>query len=127
MLIDSQNVLINEGFKPTIPHMEAIAQIRFALSVVSNVLSTQTRELNTADSLPVLPQAHHILLQAASNICGDLNVNVIDITGSEDTTGPVIYLLKLLVRRFGVNVLMEVANEHDWIIPCELRQKVCAC
>ena len=60
------------------------------------------------------------LLRAARNLCSDRQINCIDPTGRRDTVGPVIYLLKLLVRRYGMPWLKGIVKIHDWILPVEL-------
>ena len=95
---------------PTLEYLEGVAKIRCSLSVVAEVLKND-------DS------GHHImeLLRAAERMCSDSDINCIDSTGHRDTVGPVIYLLKLLVRQYGMPCLKAAAEVHEWIIPAELR------
>lgn len=97
---------------PTLEYLEGVANIRYSLSVVAEVLRSKDT-------------GHHImeLLRAAGRMCSDQEVNCIDPTGHRDTVGPVIYLLKLLVRQYGMPFLKEVAEVHEWIIPVELRSE----
>ena len=94
----------------SLEYLEAVAKIRFALSVVAEELSNNR------------VRGREELLQVASTMCTDVNVNVLDSSGRKDTTGPVIYLLKLLVRQFGFACLKSVSEEHPWVIPRELRR-----
>ncbi len=59
----------------------------------------------------------------------DTRVNVIDPTGRVDTTGPVLYLMRLLVRQFGFTCLQRVSQAHPWVVPESLRRvdNVSAC
>jgi len=61
------------------------------------------------------------LLRAVRSVCIDPAVNLFDQTEQSDTTGPVLYLLKLIVRQFGFPCLKEVSVEHPWIMPHELK------
>ena len=60
------------------------------------------------------------LLRAAGNLCSDHQINCIDPFGRRDTVGPAIYLIKLLVRRYGMPWLKGTVKIHDWILPVEL-------
>lgn len=92
----------------SLEYLEAVAKVRFALSVVAEELrSNQVR-------------GREELLQIAYTMCTDLNVNVLDSSGRKDITGPVIYLLKLLVRRYGFPCLKSVSEAHPWVVPEEL-------
>ena len=90
--------------------LEAVAKIRFALSVVAEELRNNRM------------RGREELLQIASTMCTDVNVNVLDSSGRKDTTGPVTYLLKLLVRQYGIPCLKSVSEDHPWVIPLELRR-----
>ena len=61
------------------------------------------------------------LLHVVRMVCTDPSINHIDDTGQSDTTGPVLYLLKLIVRQFGFPCLTEVSVEHPWVVPHELK------
>ena len=63
-----------------------------------------------------------ILLHAVRAVCIDTSVNHVDGTGQTNTTGPVIYLLKLIVRQYGLSCLTEVCAAHTWVIPLGLRK-----
>ena len=102
-----------------------MAKIRFTLSIVADLLSKQvTGAGRTPESQYYYgAQATH-LIQAAKDICTDPHVNHIDITGHNDTTGPIVYLLKLIVRQFGgTPCLQNVAEIHTWVIPPVLRRE----
>ena len=89
----------------SVGYLEAIAKARYALSVVAEILSNN--------------QVDKDLFHIASAICTDRKVNTI---GKADTTGPVVYLLKLLVRQFGFPCLKRVSQTHPWIVPQELKR-----
>ena len=62
------------------------------------------------------------LVHVAGELCTDSGVNHIDITGDSDTTGPIVYLLKLLMRQYGTDCLQRVSKDHQWVVPQILRQ-----
>ena len=93
----------------SVGYLKAIAQTRYALSVIADDLKDD--------------QLDGDLLQIARTLCTDRKVNTIDVTGKADTTGPVMYLLKLLVRQFGFPCLNLVSQAHPWVVPQELKRK----
>ena len=94
----------------SLDYLEAVAKARYILSVV-------------ADSL----EAGHIneeLLTTVKEMCTDENINTVDVTGDSDMSGPVVYLLKLLVRRYGFPCLTKVCETHSWVVPTQLKGDV---
>ena len=61
------------------------------------------------------------LVHVAEVLCTDSGVNHIDVTGDSDITGPIVYLLKLLVRKYGTDCLQRVSKDHQWVVPPPLR------
>ena len=53
--------------------------------------------------------------------CTEDRLNTIDATGKSNTTGPVVYLLKLLVRQAGFSCLKKIVEKHKWVVPDVLR------
>ena len=100
---------------PTLEYLEGVASVRFSLSVVAEVLKNEANGQHFME-----------LLRAAGQMCSDREVNCIDPTGRKDTVGPVIYLLKLIVRQYGMACLKAAAEVHEWLIPAELKsEEVC--
>jgi hypothetical protein len=98
--------------------LEGLAKIRFSLSIAADIFEKQaSSKQNIVTSSPAVKQ----LVYTAQNVCCDLKVNVIDTTGSLDTTGPIIYLMRLLVRQYGMSCLEKVGDAYSWVIPKELR------
>ena len=91
-------------------YLEGVAKVRYSLSVVAKVLKNEQYGHNFME-----------LLRAAGRICSDHEVNCIDPTGRKDTVGPVIYLLKLIVRQYGMPCLKAAAEVHEWLIPAQLK------
>jgi len=94
--------------KISLGYVEGVAKVRFALSVVAEQFHKR---------ITMKPA----LLHAVRTVCTDSTVNHIDQTEQSDTTGPVLYLLKLIVRQFGFPCLKEVSVEHPWVMPDELK------
>ena len=97
---------------PTLEYLEGVANVRFSLSVVAEVLKNEDTGQNFMD-----------LLKAAGQICSDREVNCIDPTGRKDTVGPVIFLLKLIIRQYGMPFLKAAAEVHEWLIPTQLKSE----
>ena len=60
------------------------------------------------------------LLNAAKVLCTDKDINHINVS---DMTGPIVYLIKLLMRQYGTDCLQQVSGRHQWVVPPELRQR----
>ena len=97
---------------PTLEYLEGIAKARFSLSVVAEILKNEETGQNFVE-----------LLRAAGQMCCDREVNCIDPTGMKDTVGPVIYLLKLIVRQHGMACLKAAADIHEWLFPAQLKSE----
>ena len=99
--------------KPSVRYLEGVAQVRFALSVVATALK------QAVDRSRLSPLAQE-LVDAAAVLCTNRSVNTIDLTGTRDTVGPIVYLIKLLVRQYGFPCLRDVSEAFSWILPQEL-------
>ena len=102
---------------PTLDYLEGVARVRFALSVVSELLNQNDQPWSHEDGVLVAQLFHQ-----AREVCMDSNINSIDDTGQRDTVGPVVFLIKLLVRQYGLNCLQKASEEHAWIVPEQLKQ-----
>ncbi len=92
----------------SLQYLEAVAGIRFALSILAEQLKSDS--------------VSNALLRVAEKLCIDTRVNIISPTGKLDTTGPVFYLIKLLVRQFGFPCLRAVSRVHSWLVPEGLKR-----
>ena len=101
----------------TLDYLEGVAKVRFALSVVAELLNQNDQPWSHEDGVLVAQ-----LLHQARKVCVDPNINSIDDTGQRDTVGPVVFLIKLLVRQYGLNCLQRVSEAHAWIVPEQLKQ-----
>ncbi len=99
----------------SLQYLEAVAGVRLSLSVLAQELKGD--------------RVNSSLLRVARYLCMDIRVNVIDPTGRVDTTGPVLYLMRLLVRQFGFPSLQTLSQSHPWVVPETLRRvdNVSAC
>lgn len=105
--------------------LEGLAKVRFSLSVVADVLKEQVSHHKSVTSVLI-----HPLIVTAQNICSDLNINIVDTSGDIDTTGPIVYLMRLLVRRYGMSCLEKVADTYAWVVPETLKsvqEVMCEC
>ena len=100
----------NEGVN--LEYLEGVAKVRFALSIVAELLSQSNQPRSQQDGVLIVQ-----LLHQAREVCTDPNINSVDDTGQKDTEGPVVYLIKLLVRQYGLQCLQKVSEEHGWIVP----------
>ncbi|XP_064404373.1 E3 ubiquitin-protein ligase RNF213-like isoform X3 [Halichondria panicea] len=110
-LLESSHLALQEHLgTPTVrlKYLEAVAGIRFALSILAEQLKSNT--------------VRYSLLKVAKKLCIDTRVNIIDPTGKLDTTGPVLYLIKLIVRQFGFPCLRAVSRVHSWLVPEGLKR-----
>ena len=57
------------------------------------------------------------VLATTRRACTESRINT---TGEANTTGPVVYLLKLLVRQAGFVCLNKIVQTHNWVVPHEL-------
>ena len=90
-------------------YIEGVAKVRFALSVVAELFHKH-EAMGPA------------LLHGVKEVCTDATINHVDGTGQTDTIGPILYLLKLIVRQYGFPCLAEVSTAHTWVVPPELRR-----
>lgn len=93
-------------------YLEGVAKVRFALSTVAELLNLSDQPRSQEDGVLVVQ-----LLHQAREVCVDPSINVIDNTGQKDTVGPIVYLIKLLVRQYGLSCLQKASVEHTWIVP----------
>ncbi len=101
----------------TLDYLEGVAKVRFALSVVAELLNENDLPRSHENGVLVVQ-----LLHQAREVCVDQTINSIDDTGQRDTVGPVVFLIKLLVRQYGLNCLQRASEAHAWIVPEQLRQ-----
>ena len=74
--------------------------MRFALGVVAEMLCTQSPR----GRLQITK-----LLEVARAIVEDKTINQTD-------AGPAIYLLKVIVRRYGISFMIDLQKQHNWLV-----------
>ena len=91
-----------------------MAGIKFGLHVVAQLLHYQCCQSQMSESIsnPVKE-----LFYKAREICTDKVINVFEVSYDKDVVGPGIYLVKLLVREYGLSSLTQISNIYKWIIP----------
>ena len=74
--------------------------MRFALGVVAEMLCTQSPRGRFQITK---------LLEVARAIVEDETINKTD-------AGPAIYLLKVIVRRYGISFMIDLQKQHNWLV-----------
>ena len=100
-----------------IRYLEAVAVVRLALMEIASLLQRQS--VNVVTESEHQQQLKFKLVQLAESMCLDPTINSRDFDAN--AAGPTVYLLKLLVRRFGFQCLNTVSADHKWIVPKELQ------
>ena len=63
------------------------------------------------------------MFHVSRRVCTEENINKIDATREQNATGPIVYLLKLLVRQSGLGMLKKITDKrHHWLVPAELQE-----
>ena len=98
---------------PALPYLEAVAKLRYSLSVVAELLHTQL----TAGRGGGHYHTHeaHLLIEETKQCCS---------IPQEEEAGPGVYLVKLLMRRYGPSFLTTLTSDPalQWMVPEHLRQ-----
>ena len=106
--------------------LEGVARVRFALLLVADLLQQQVSRKDEATSTNTTDITHgdsaNQLIERAKDACTRMDLNTIDLTGKTNTAGPVVYLMKLIVRQWGFHCLNSVFERYQWVVPTELRQ-----
>ena len=118
ILCEQKHALTSCGAKGdkfvSMPYLESVAQIRFALSVVAELLFKQNQ--SGVPSHGCHTHTAHFLIQVAKDYCTNDNIN-------DEDSGPAVYLVKLLVRQYGMSFLTTLTADPamEWIVPQHLR------
>ena len=106
----------------SLEYLKAVAQVRFGLHLAATCL---IQEAGCNEPMCILGQDNNIkdsaarlrLLAVIERICTDTTINQID---QVHATGPLMYLLRLLVRRYGMMPLRNVCKKYQWVQPPNL-------
>ena len=104
----------------TLQYLEGIAQIRFGVSIAARCIE---KDVNTsAVGYSVVERESFLkLLETAHRVCTNSELNFVDVYGSKDSVGPIVYLLKLLGRQYLFSCLNSAVERYHWIMPPSLR------
>ena len=100
----------------SLDYFESVSQVRFALSVVAELLYKQCEKGSQAVG-HLHTSAAEALIQVAKDCCTDDAMN-------EEDSGPAVYLVKLLVRRYGTSFLAGITADPamEWVVPSHLKR-----
>jgi hypothetical protein len=96
-------------------YLEGIAEIRYSLTVVSELIHYQ-QAMAEGGKIPSHDIQH--LLTVANRCCNDARINA-------DNTGPGVFLVKYTARQYGTAFIIDVTSAQkrlEWIIPPHLRR-----
>ena len=97
----------------SVSYLEKVAHMRFGLSVVAEILRREV----TTDEEPIVARR---LMPIANKICSDATINVFD---QHICTGPSVFLVKLIVRHYGIACLEKIVANHPWVVPEALQNQ----
>ena len=102
----------------SLEYLESVSQVRFAFAVVAELLHKQ-KEKGSEEVGHLYTDNAQQLIQVAKDCCTDDEIN------GEDS-GPAIYLVKLLVRQYGMSFLTGLTADPtmEWVVPSHLRRYV---
>lgn len=92
----------------SISYLEGVAGMRFALREFGYILYTFSSEQEK------MGQEELQFIELVKDVCNDVIINT---TNFSEGVGPAIYLIKILVRQYGLSFFHQVADENKWIIP----------
>ena len=103
---------------PALPYLEAVAKLRYSISVVAELLHTQLTAERGTERGGGNYHIHeaHLLIEETKLCCSILKLN-------QEEAGPGVYLVKLLMRRYGPSFLTTLTSDPalHWVVPEHLR------
>ena len=104
---------------PALPYLEAVAKLRYSLSVVAELLHTQLTAERGADRGGGHYHTHEarLLIEETKQCCSISHIN-------QEEAGPGVYLVKLLMRQYGPSFLTTLTSDPalQWVVPEHLWQ-----
>ena len=103
---------------PALPYLEAVAKLRYSLSVVVELLHTQlTAGRGERGGGHYHTHEARLLIEETKQCCSIPQLN-------QEKAGPGVYLVKLLMRRYGPSFLTTLTSDPalQWVVPEHLRQ-----
>ena len=113
LLEDKTVALLDQsiGRRITLQYLEGIAQVRFALTVVSELVYNQHegKHPNTESAK---------LIERTEIFCRSEVLN-------QEDSGPSIFLVKQLARQYGMSLVNSISSDYElgWIVPDFLKRK----
>lgn len=98
----------------SLSYLEAVALLRFGLSVIAKVLHSLVAQ---DEEQIIAPQS----LQVARDACLDKRINTCN---QSFCTGPAIYLVRQLIRQYGATTFDRIVVNNPWVLP-EVFQNRC--
>ena len=104
-------------------YIEAIAGTKFVIMEVAKYIFSQFSRERAIVQVAERSELFISLMEQVKKVCTDTVINTTTLygRGNLDVTGPVVYLLKLLVRQFSLPCLKQASERYPWIIPEGLR------
>ena len=106
-------------------YIEGVAGTKFAIMEVAKFIHSQLSSEEYVRPGQAVERSQVVLdlMEQMKKICTDTFINTVTIypRGNLDVTGPVVYLLKLLVRQFNFPCLKQTSERYPWIVPEGLR------
>ena len=100
--------------------MQGVAQIKLSVHVLANTLKSvisQPIELEISGDEDV----HYFFHEAEMCLQND------SLNDEQTCDGPLWYLVRYIIRTFGVSTLLEISNEDsfNWVLPYDIFPEVC--
>ena len=108
-----------ENHSTSLPYLEAVAKLRYAISVVAELLYHQ-QERQTArrgEGGHHFTHEAHLLVEEAKVCCSHPQLK-------KQEAGPAVYLVKLLARQYGLSFLTTLTGNPalTWVVPAQFRR-----
>lgn len=103
-----------ESGNPSLNSLLGIGRVRFALTMLADILYTRMLQHEESEITASIPFAAEVelLVNVANKVCTDEALN-------QDEVGAAAYFVKTLVRQYGYSYLVSAVSDHslEWILP----------
>ena len=120
-LLKGHNGLLTYGNEPTSSkYLQAVAQIKLSVHVLARTLKSvisQPIELETCSD----EDLRYFFHEAEKCLQND------SLNEEQTCDGPLWYLVRYIIRTFGVSTLLEISNKDsfNWVLPYDIFPEVC--
>jgi len=90
----------------TLEYLQSVAKVRFSLSVFADQITSGIVDED--------------FMEICQDLCLDKDINMIS---QAESHGPILYLIRLIVRRYGIPMLKEKVEKYPWIVPEALLER----